>query len=287
MSGRSAVAKPLGTHGQPEVIELTPEYAMQLLEHNTLNRPLSQQHVNRIANQITTGEWKFNGDTIKVASTGDVLDGQHRLWAVIEAKRSVETIIVYGIERDAFATIDTLRRMRSGADVLALSGAQRYRGHMAMALKWLILWQRGKITEWQNPHNRIENADIERAYADNPAIAEAVKRVMPLQVVARASTLAFLYYVFVNRNEELAERMVKTLENPSGVSMDDPFFRLRAYLTTEKRTADPLMVMAIAIKAANAAFEGRSLRALSWRRQGQTPEPFPTLVISRASSHAI
>ncbi len=98
----------------PKIITLTPEMAMSLLEANQNNRPLNHQHVDRIANQITKGKWKFNGDTIKLATNRDVLDGQHRLWAVVEAKQPIETAIIYDIEPEAFATIDTLRKPRSG-----------------------------------------------------------------------------------------------------------------------------------------------------------------------------
>src|SRR5580692_2847485 len=103
---------------QFQKIMLTPEMAVQFLEHNTLNRPLSDQHVKRLVGQIIGGKWKFNGDTIKISKGGGILDGQHRLWAVVESKVSIETGLVMGIEKDAFATIDTLRKPRSGADVL-------------------------------------------------------------------------------------------------------------------------------------------------------------------------
>ena len=90
----------------PRVILLTPEEATRLLEHNTLNRPLNDTHVKRIATQIIEGKWRFIGDTIKISDDDAVLDGQHRLWAVVESKISVETILVKGIKREAFATID-------------------------------------------------------------------------------------------------------------------------------------------------------------------------------------
>src|ERR1700689_2182609 len=115
----------------PRKILLTPELAAQLLDHNNLNRPLNDQHVKRIANQILAGKWKFNGDTIKLSVKKDVLDGQHRLWAVMESKVPIETIIVEGIEAEAFATIDTLRKPRSGADVLALKGATIYKSQIS------------------------------------------------------------------------------------------------------------------------------------------------------------
>lgn len=282
MHGIQATAtKPPAKSSKLEIITLTPELATQLLELNHLNRPLSDIHVARIARQIKDGKWEFNGDTIKIADTGDILDGQHRLWAIMEAKKPVETIIVYNIKRSAFATIDTLRRNRSGADVLALNGAHRYRVQMAAALAWLLRWQRGILEDWKAPHNRIENSDIEKAFSHHPAIVNAVERAMRLRSFANSSVVAFVYYILTNKSVELAERMMSTLEEPAGVGIDDPFFRLRAYFTTYTRRKEPLVTIALAFKAANTASRGEKIQALTWRNQGKSPEAFPALDITR------
>ena len=265
---------------RPEIVSLTPELAVKMLEQNASNRPVSDHHVQRIARQIIAGKWRFNGDTIKIAATGDVLDGQHRLWAVIEAKKSVETIIVRGIEREAFATIDTLRKPRSGSDTLALHGATRYRNIMAGSLSWLIRWQRRTLEDYRAPQNKIENSDIEEAFAAHPGIARAVERAMVLRRLAHIGIMGFLYYIITNRDPALAERMINTLENPADVSINDPFFRLRAYFTADHhKNKDPLETIALAIKAANAASAKKRIEVLSWRKQGKRAEEFPTLEV--------
>lgn len=280
MSG-ATVTKLLPKQNRPEIITLTPDKAMELLEHNTLNRPLNDQHVQRIARQIIADKWKFNGDTIKVSNDGAVLDGQHRLWATIEAKKPIETIIVYGIERDAFATIDTLRKPRSGSDVLALNGASRYRNIMAAALGWLLRYQRKTLEDYRAPKNRIENSDIEAAFASHPGIARAAERAAGLRRLANPSIMAFVYYVMTNHNAPLAERMMETLINPANVSVNDPFFRLRNYFTSDHHKAkDPLYTIALVFKAANAAHRGRKIEVLNWKHQGKKVEAFPILDIA-------
>lgn len=271
----------------PQVVTVTPEMAMALLEHNKLNRPLNQQHVQRLAHQIEAGKWKFNGDTLKLSTNKDVLDGQHRLWAVIEAQKPIETCIVNDISPDAFATIDTLRKPRSGADVLSLAGVERHRTTIATALQWLTRWQRGVIAEYHKPGNRIENSDIEVAYNANPGIMRAAERASALRGLTSCGVVAFFYFVVNNRNPELAERMLSTLENPAGVSVNDPFFRLRVYLTSDAgRRKDALTTIALMIKASNAAYAARDVKVLNWRKEGSLAEPFPTLDIGRTSGKA-
>jgi hypothetical protein len=277
MPGATVTKLPRKNDG-PKIVTLTPEMAMAMLEHNQLNRPLNDQHVQRISRQITAGKWRFNGDTIKIADSGDVLDGQHRLWAIIESKIAVETIVVHGIERDAFATIDTLRKPRSGADTIALNGASRYRNIIASALTWMLRWQRGALEGYTAPQNKIENSDIEEAFQAHPGIARAVERVMKLRDLVNPSILAFAYYATANRNEALAEQMVETLIDPSGIGVNDPFFRLRCYFASDHhKRKEALMTIALTFKALNAAKEGKKIQSLSWRSQGKTPEEFPTL----------
>lgn len=261
-------------------VMITPEMATKLLEANSLNRPLSDGHVKRISAQITAGKWQFNGDTIKIADNEQVLDGQHRLWAVIDANTPIETIIVRGIAPEAFSTIDTISRSRSFGDVIALAGHKRHRNAIGGALGWLLRWQRKDGMEnYKSPDFRLENSDIEAAFVSNPGIVRAVEAATKLRTICNTSIMAFFYYVMANRNPDLADRLMETLENPAGVAMSDPYFRLRVYLLDHSKHKDPLVTIALMIKASNAAHSGDKIKALSWRNQGNAPEPFPVLKV--------
>jgi hypothetical protein len=265
----------------PQKISLTPEKATTLLEHNQNNRPISDQHVQRIARQILEGKWKYNGDTIKISDTGDVLDGQHRLWAIIEAQIAVDTVIVYGIERDAFSTIDTVRKLRSAGDTIALNGQVGYRSIIGSALAWLLRWQRGVLENYKAPPNRIENSDIEAAFAAHRGMERAVAAAVKARRVANPAITGFCYYVMSNQNPKIAEQFLEVLIDPAGVSVSHPFFRLRSYFLTDKqKTKDPILSIALCFKAANAAAGGRDLMNLTWRSQGTRPEAYPRLDIT-------
>jgi hypothetical protein len=264
-----------------EVITLTPDMAYAMLEKNKHNRPLDSANVARLERAIKNDRWKFNGDTIKISEEGDVLDGQHRLWAVINTGKSVRTAIVYGVKRDAFATIDTARKLRTGSDVISINGVTRHRKVIASALTWLIRWQaKDGIPNYRAPENRVENADIEDALRAHPEMGKAAERAIALRRLCNVSVMAFLYYVLANRNQEIADRMMDTLEDPSGIAVSDPFFRLRNYFTANHHhTKDAVMTIALAIKAANAAHENKKLQALSWRSHGKNAERFPDLEV--------
>jgi hypothetical protein len=257
---------------------LGPPRAMELLQLNTLNRPLSDPHVRRIADQIKRSLWKFNGDTIKISTDGEIVDGQHRLWAIIESGVSVETVVVYDVPRDAFATVDTLRKPRNGADILALNGCIQYRKTAAAALTWLVRWQR-KPRTFTGPERRVEVAEIEAAFLAHPHIVEAAERAhKSTSGMGSGALLAFIYYIMSNRNQDIGERFMQTLEEPGGRSVNDPFFKFRQWLLANYGShANAIVIMAMAIKAANAVAAGRKIDTLTWKHQGKKPEAFPEM----------
>ena len=76
-----------------EIIDLTPEKAAAILRKNNRNRPLRERYAKRLASAMTRGEWKFNGDTIVVANSGELLQGQHRCTAVVLSGVTIKTIL--------------------------------------------------------------------------------------------------------------------------------------------------------------------------------------------------
>lgn len=99
---------------------ITPEIAHEWLRGNTINRPVKQHYVRMLASDMELGRWKRNGETIK-RNGRLLLDGQHRLLACIMANTPFETLVVDGIDRDVFPTIDD-GCPRSRIDTLAVAG---------------------------------------------------------------------------------------------------------------------------------------------------------------------
>ncbi len=269
-----------GKKRELDVVILTPKEAARMLENNNINRPLRQWHIDEIAAEIKAGEWKFNGATVKIDKSGGVFDGQHRLWACVLADMPIETVIVYGIEEDAFSTIDTMRISRSGSDVLALSGLDRYARSTAVALTWLIRWQNNTVTTHRSKKNTVRNRDIERCFQSHKDMALAVEHCSRVKGLISPGLCGFLYYIFSNQDQELADRFLTTLLDPIDTAINDPFFRFRLWLLKsleKRRRREATEMIALAFKAWNYARDGKTIDVLSWRNHGPSAEEFPTI----------
>jgi len=87
-----------------------------MLSGKAPNRHVSANVIHKYARDMAAGRWCLNGQTIKISSSGKLLDGQHRLEAAKKAKRSFQSIVVEGLPEDSFGSLDIGRR-RGVADI--------------------------------------------------------------------------------------------------------------------------------------------------------------------------
>jgi hypothetical protein len=89
-----------------EIVNITPTIATWLLERNDDNRSIRQIEISKMAHDLKAGQFDFNGESIIVSKDGRLNDGQHRLWAVLEADTPMKSVMVFGIERHTRMTVD-------------------------------------------------------------------------------------------------------------------------------------------------------------------------------------
>ncbi len=133
-----------------EFVNITPEKAKELLQGNTHNRNLSKSRVADLAAQMKNNKWLCNGDTIRVSKTGRLLDGQHRLNAIIASNTTQKMLLVTGLPDEVFTTIDVGAVRRSG-DFLKIGGFINSNTLAASALAMISYERTG------NPFNNKPN----------------------------------------------------------------------------------------------------------------------------------
>lgn len=92
-----------------EKIEITPQLAKEMLATNTaINRRVSERAVAKYVSEMQKGQWiEDNGEFIKFDTRGQLIDGQHRLLAIIKSGCTIRMWVTRGVDDKAFLTIDT------------------------------------------------------------------------------------------------------------------------------------------------------------------------------------
>lgn len=84
-----------------DIERITPSMASEYLRKNTpFNRSINPKRVETYADEMRRGGWKLNGESICFNKKGELVDGQHRLSAIIKADVPIETTVIRGIEND-------------------------------------------------------------------------------------------------------------------------------------------------------------------------------------------
>lgn len=106
-----------------ETVLVTPQMAKELLSNQIYpNRPLIQERVHFLAEQIKRGLWsESTGQNIKITDTGKLCDGQHRLHAIIKTGMPLQLEIRRGVPEVAVVNIDT-GKSRTVGDAMRFLG---------------------------------------------------------------------------------------------------------------------------------------------------------------------
>lgn len=182
-------------HTEPTIewVTITPDMAMDWLCRNTHNRELRQSIVDKYTRDIESGNFELTGDTIKFCEDGSLLDGQHRLWAIIQANHPVRTAVVMGLKKKTQSYMDIGRR-RSAADALGLNGHNKTSRLSALA-RVVYTEARDTTIYSRNEHTSPTTSEILEVVEDiHPTLQDYIlSSKFPRGI--QLTTLSFLNYV--------------------------------------------------------------------------------------------
>ena len=100
---------------------INPKTAEKYLEKNTNNyRRMNKNKVAVYARDMKSGSWQENGESIKFNKRGELVDGQHRLKAIIEADVPVKMLVIRDVEN--YVTIYDCGKTRSLREIALAEG---------------------------------------------------------------------------------------------------------------------------------------------------------------------
>ncbi len=155
---------------KPEVCYVTPDMARKWLTRNiTNNRNINENRVAAYAEEMRANNWIPNGQAIQFDEGGLLIDGQHRLKALIRSGKTVQMLVVRGVPRNAVEVIDTMQP-RSLAQIQKINGVDGLRSDkrviaMCGAHRRDVMGKSGSInvrefTHWFNAHQEAINVII-------------------------------------------------------------------------------------------------------------------------------
>lgn len=216
-----------------------PRSAARILSaHNKINRTVSSASVESIADDMKNGQWVgHSGQFIKFSDDGSLLDGQHRLHAIVKAGMSVPMEFAFGIPEKARIVTDT-GRPRTFGDNIAMGGT-KYACALSATTRLLKQFLENPHFEGvQFKNAKLSSSTLANVLAAHPGLFDAIEvtkgNLLKQQLIHSYS--AFAYYVFSqtkykNRVKEFFEK----LSTGESMTSDNPIMAFRNRIARERQ----------------------------------------------------
>jgi hypothetical protein len=240
---------------------ITPAQARAMLDKNGANRPTTRTLIRRYAHEMQAGRWNTNGQGIILAPDGTLLDGQHRLHAIVMANLAVEMFVVRGVPQERFETMDS-GRARTVGDVL---GAQNYAYSTLVAALARLAWNyaAGTTVNYGAP-----KAALVQFVHNHPSIADLAAKIGATETPLPRSPLGsvlFLANEGHGRYQQQADSFLSGVKTGEDMKKGDPRLSLREWYfyhsvrTAQRATLKPEVVFTATARAWNAYVTDRDL----------------------------
>lgn len=269
---------------------VTAEMARNFMRLNIANnRPIQEARMKDYARDMKHNNWKENGSTMvfsgpSLEDPGEMIDGQKRCMACIEAGVGFWTLIAFGVSKEAFLTIDR-GQTRTAGQVLHLdSGVTDYNA-VSATLSWLWRFRDGIMLTGGRPTS-LEEAEL---LTMNPGLPESVRAARGILHRFKAGPVAIIaicHYLFTRQDATLAETFFDALSTGASLREIDPVYRLRERIiiasgSTSKRITS-YELLALFFKTWNAEREQTTMKAtLRWIQAESFPNIGPVDAIKK------
>lgn len=263
-----------------EFVAVTPELAEEWLLLNRHNRPLRQMTTEQYAGDMTAGSWRDTAEAIKFDVEGNLLDGQHRLAAVVFSGRTITFLVARGLQPLAQDVLDTGIR-RTAADALTLAKIA-HGSTIASAVRIAINYDTGQLNGNRRTLMPTSNSQILGWIEANPDIvnsAEFVKQ-LPAKIPALPAALTWSHFMTHRIAADEADDFMLALSEMRTDGQGDPRFALLRRLNSARDNADTRLTAtgqtALILRTWNAVRSGEAMhRVQNWSRSGALAIPAP------------
>lgn len=271
---------------QTVVETITPEKAMEYLKTSIGNRPISKTMVRSYADSMKKGRWAENGVTIIFDNEGHLLDGHHRMHAVVLAGIPVKFLVCRGVSHEVFITIDQGRNKNLG-QLLAMQSVENYNCVAAVVGGNITLIGTGRLYNVNSAkHRRSTNAEFYDEYCKDPeGYEEAAGFALEIyrkERLIKPSWVGAIYY-YLHHTGGYDKEFIKLFFKETS-SLDTSKVKaadeLRKFLIRNTRTGTmlkPEHLLAAIYKAWNYYVKGGIWKTLKYEPEN---EQFPTLELN-------
>lgn len=259
---------------------ITPAIALKWLQDGPRpNRIITQARVNQYTREMLTARWRFNGDPVRFNKAGEVFDGQHRLWAIVESNATVPVLVIRNLPDDTIFVTDTgkPRNLSQFLSIMQEKDTSRLASSVTAHHRWLSTSTYNVLSPNMTPTIQ----DLLTVFEDHGDLLKkqlkATRALRPRRLGSQGLWSSILITLNGLSEEDAADFFNKfvTLED---LKENHPVMKLRKRIELARTVRGGLSQVDLApliIKAWNLYRAGKTVESLTYKGGGAFPEVYP------------
>jgi len=217
------------------LVEVNPELAELWLGRIDMQRNLKKHQVRKYADDMKNGRWAQDITAIVFDTNGNLVNGQHRLNAVIQSNTTQRFYVLEGVAPQSIERMDQ-GISRTTADQLAIKGVKGAYGIQTIA-KLVLQYELYPDRIWNSGELQpSKSAIVDRSMEDVALFESAVIQQYRLKIRGKAASSPFgaFWYLAMGGNyiDELPD-YIDGLVTGADLRVGDPRLALRNYMLRE------------------------------------------------------
>lgn len=261
---KDIVGSPIEDYGWTvRVVTLTPRLAKQWYDKlHPDQRKYRKGHLDGIIRDLKAGRWKLNGEPIVFDRNGRIVNGQHRLLAVIETGVTILVHVLWGVDPSVYCSYDIVSK-RTSADALKTRGVVN--SHVAAAaIRSILIYAEHPDFAINEVYSPEAVSEFEQAH---PELTESVSvgvRFGNLRSSITSSNATCAHFLFAKIDRKAADSFFGHLIEGVGLEKYSPIRILRDRALDRGWRPVAREQFAFMFKAWQAWREGREMKLIRW-----------------------
>lgn len=215
---------------------ITPVKAVQIMKKNSLNRNINEKRVNRLVKSIKSGQWKLNYQPIIISKDGNLINGQHRVQAVIVSKMPIEALVIHNAPDDIKPTLD-IGAARNLGNHLQMAGYKGSVFAMASAIVICLSFQKGSYNKsgaQTTPEEMLDYLKSNKRILKSADIFTHTDKSEFRNLLPQSISVA-MHYLFCEIDRDKAETFFHGLVQGTELGKTSPILRARTELISMRK----------------------------------------------------
>lgn len=248
-----------------EFKKISPELAKQFLETMGNNRRLKEKKVRELTTAMKSGKFRKTHQGIAFSPDGVLIDGQHRLQAIVRSGETIELNVSFGVEEDTLHAVDVGSK-RSASDLYEFLGGDKSVSVNMMAISRACF---NGCSEAQMSYDHQLLVDFAVEY--QPIFHKYLRLALSANIksIYRAPWVAAFVMAAITHGEARIDPMIERLSNLDFYGDKDPiklFFtallNAKYEKTNGRRSMKPQYIYGLAVSAINLLLDGKNKKYL-------------------------